>query len=836
MSQIVYSMKQAYLSLKQKPGFVMSVVTTIGLTMGALLCVVTLAYVVLIKPLPYPEQEKLYIVESKIQGDARAPKMSMYPYPAFVMLYKQLNKPQQNKKQNISNSENKREIKGERETQTPLNLVSMITYENANITSIASHPRVNTTYITPEYLTLLDMPLAMGRYFDQSETLNTHKPVAIISFKTWKNLYHQQADIIGQTIRVNTTSFNIIGVANENFSEPALYEVGRETQIWLPWDFNPVPERGRNGWGHFAPNLFMLSQINNEFNPYQAEQLLTPQLNTRWKQELVGNARFKDLSLSIKLRSIVDVVSGDNNTGIFLLLSAVIGLLIMTFTNISHLFVARGAEQQHQAAIRVALGAKKKQLFNHMLTEITCLMALSVCFAVAVANAGFYLSQHYLTDLFNRVDELQLSLPPLLVILFIVTLITLMFAKLNITGINFNKIQTKLQSGNKNQAAQVSSRFQKVIITSQILLTVLIIFANIVLFKESFTAITKTTGFNFENIQQLKLAYNDPQQASSEERLNVLRQIKAQLHLLPETTQVSQGSSPITKFSTRIFSINANDQEVSLRQNFIDEQYFSMMNQTLHSGRTFSKSEINDREDLIIVNESFARQLTEHGEVIGQKIKTSRDVLLTIIGVVNDIHVPNREANLQRIYRPVTIERDFNFMIKHKNQNKLTREQIVQLLNGIDPRFSVFSYENLTKLHTGLQLNNIVTVITTAIVTILVLIVAGIGLFGVLDFSTRMRRFEIGTRMAIGAKGKDIVALIFKDNSGLLLLGIVTSLLVLLSLSIGYSTELKHYLSWQLLPILLATLGLVSIVSFCACYLPLRQYINRPAIHSLKGS
>ena len=233
----------------------------------------------------------------------------------------------------------------------------MITYENANINSIASHPRVNTTYITPEYLTLLDMPLAMGRYFDQSEALNTHKPVAIISFKTWKNLYHQQADIIGQTIRVNTTSFNIIGVANENFSEPALYEVGRETQIWLPWDFNPVPERGRNGWGHFAPNLFMLSQINNEFNPYQAEQLLTPQLNTRWKQELVGNARFKDLSLSIKLRSIVDVVSGDNNTGIFLLLSAVIGLLIMTFTNISHLFVARGAEQQHQAAIRVALGA-----------------------------------------------------------------------------------------------------------------------------------------------------------------------------------------------------------------------------------------------------------------------------------------------------------------------------------------------------------------------------------------------------------------------------------------------------------------------------------------------
>ena len=111
-----------------------------------------------------------------------------------------------------------------------------------------------------------------------------------------------------------------------------------------------------------------------------------------------------------------------------------------------------------------------------------------------------------------------------------------------------------------------------------------------------------------------------------------------------------------------------------------------------------------------------------------------------------------------------------------------------------------------------------------------------IGLFGILNYSSQMRRFEIGTRMAIGAKSKDIIAMVLKDNAAALLAGVAVSLLLLLGLYVGFSDKLTHYISVALIPIFIATLGLISLISFLACYLPLRQYIKKPAIQSLRGS
>jgi ABC-type antimicrobial peptide transport system permease subunit len=126
--------------------------------------------------------------------------------------------------------------------------------------------------------------------------------------------------------------------------------------------------------------------------------------------------------------------------------------------------------------------------------------------------------------------------------------------------------------------------------------------------------------------------------------------------------------------------------------------------------------------------------------------------------------------------------------------------------------------------------------ITTVVLTTITFLLAAIGLYGILSYSTQMRRFEIGTRMAVGAKRWDLIRLIIKDNLSAILVGISIGLVLLIIGSHVFSEQLESHLSWPLLPVLLITLGLVSFISFVACYLPLRQYINKPAMYSLKVS
>ena len=118
----------------------------------------------------------------------------------------------------------------------------------------------------------------------------------------------------------------------------------------------------------------------------------------------------------------------------------------------------------------------------------------------------------------------------------------------------------------------------------------------------------------------------------------------------------------------------------------------------------------------------------------------------------------------------------------------------------------------------------------------LTFILSAIGLYGILSYATQMRQFEIGTRLAIGAKRSDIIKLIFKENAGAICLGILASMAILLLIIIGFSVKLSGYLSLEVLPVFIITLALISTLSLFACYFPLRPYINKPVIHSLRGT
>ena len=192
---LFYSIKQAYVSLRKTPSFVFSVITTMSITLGVLLCVLTLAYVMLLKPLPYPDDDKLYKAEhllGKVNEDWHDDNFS---YPSLLNLFK---------------------------NQQVFTDAAMIFYGERNLTSHQGQPRMNTTYVTPQWFDLFDMPLALGRVFSPEEGLDANIALAVLSYDTWREVFDGDENILGNKIRFREVSFKVIGVAAKHFIEPEL--------------------------------------------------------------------------------------------------------------------------------------------------------------------------------------------------------------------------------------------------------------------------------------------------------------------------------------------------------------------------------------------------------------------------------------------------------------------------------------------------------------------------------------------------------------------------------------------------------------------------------------
>ena len=327
--------------------------------------------------------------------------------------------------------------------------------------------------------------------------------------------------------------------------------------------------------------------------------------------------------------------------------------------------------------------------------------------------------------------------------------------------------------------------------------------------------------------------------SSPEETELFTAQIKNALLELPQVIDLAQAPTFLTGFSsTNLFPNLKNDFESIPSVHFlnVDDRYFNIMNQKFIIGRNFTQIEVKNGQPIAIINNILANKISTYNTSIGKKIRISdNSQLYTIIGVVNSVKSPANNLIPPRIYLP-TKQTNLNFIIKLQANQQLSSGEIKRMVQKTNNGYLVTIFTDMNTLKNNYLIKQKIAAYSSIVLSFFTLFIAAIGLYGILSYSTQMRRFEIGTRMAIGAKRGDLIRLIIKDNAKAILLGIGISVLLLTGFALGFNKQLEPYLTWQLIPLFLVTLGLVSLISFAACYLPLRQYINKPAMYSLRGS
>lgn len=807
MSGFGYELRQALASLRRAPGFVATVALTLGLTLGALVCMFGINRLLFMAPLPYPDQQRLVVAQGVVLDQGQEAFRGLHTYPALMQLYQQ---------------------GGVFERAAVLN------FGKAFLTSDPNQPRLNVTYASSGLFDLTGAPLKLGRAFQQGEEVGASTPSAMLSYQAWATQFGSDPSIVGRKISVDSASYTVVGVLAKDYAEPQLHSLERSTDIYLPWELNPRDKQAREDWENFDSNIMLVGRLAAGTTPEQAAAALTEPLNRRFRAQTAGIGQFATITVEVAMVSFAQAITGDSKRVALMLLAGVAALLLIAAANVSNLFLARTAQKQRQLSIQATLGANRGHLFRTMFTESAVVMGIAGLAAAGVAALCFGLLQRFAQGKVPRLAELGLDGWSLGFVLLAALLLALVFAALSIRMVNYRALAAALQSGGKGSGLQVSQTTRKVLIASQIAVAAVLLVANFGLLKESLAVLMRPAGFDTQDLYELTL--NEGERGlSPEEKQQQLASIGAELRAWPNVAGVAvagTGPTSTSVWATTLLRELGGNEKFKTNSNRVDADYFNLIGLPMAEGRSFSAQESRERAPLIVVNETLAKAINPDGSALGATLYWNKNTEpFRVIGVVRDVFLPTVPP-AQRLYLPGPAE--LNLVVKVKPGQQLDQAAVVAMLAKVNTSLRINKLAPVQQTYRSLLARDITTAAITGLLTVLALFLAGVGVYGVLSYSIKLRRHELGIRMAIGASPRRIAGLVYRDSLRPVAWGFGISAVAGVLLYLFARQQLDSVLQLGAWPPVLSVL-LIMLTVLLACWLPLRAILREWPVRSLRG-
>ena len=789
----MYSFLEAWRSLSQRPSLIIITVLTLGVTLGSLVMALTLNHVLLKKPLPYPQQDTLFVLQHGVYDDKQQLIGNMFPFPGLMSLY---------------------------QDESLFKQSALLSYYLDSVLIKGKAHTQALSFTTSELQQLLDIKMAKGRFFEVTETIDKAAPVAVISYKTWQSLFESSPDILNQFLEFKGAQFRIIGVTAESFQDPELISHGRQSQIWFPWHFEPSSQAIKNGWGMIHAPLHFLAKLDEPSHAANLAKQLSIEVNNRWQQEVIDFKTLHGWSVTMKLTQLGTFILGDNKNSTVLLLVASSALFILCLVNLVNLFVARAAQKERQLAIRAAVGMPKLGLFKLMLCECSFLVGLSWVLAMGVAWLELLIIKQYLIEYWPRLNELSFSLFSLLSSSLIALFLTYFFATISTQKINFRALITHLHSSGKGTGTQVSKTLRQSLIIIQVSTVFTMVFFASHLLSEAFKPIVKPLGFSADNLMAIRFTSHTSEPPTREQSRQFVKSLRHELTLLPNVKSISQATSPFNDYAVSAVEFEQQSKRYSPHIKWVDDHYFNVIDQTLLFGRFFNAQEIRDNQAVIVINSTLASQLLSNKNIasaIGLYISVYGKAH-QIIGVVESLQLPNQANNTARLYM-TTSDAWPSLLVLLNEGTTLTADSLNKKAAQIDKRFHVFSKEAVIYHHAHSLLVPTITALLAIFITLLLVTFSFVGLYSMMRYQVRLRRSELATHLALGARQRDLVFLLLNESAFAISLGLMFSSIIIMSLlSI---TELS-LTAIQLITFSgLAIVPVISLMLIC-CALPLK--------------
>lgn len=811
-------------ALSKAKGYVATVVLTLGVTLGSLIAMFNLNYQILAAALPYADEAKLVVGSTAwLDKEGRVMYPRIMPQAMLPIYHKPSDK--------ISDQ-----------------ALFGYSYVGMTLRDLPYTPQIQIGYATPGFMRMYQMPLLLGRAFSPQEDIGSQQPVAVLSEQIWRQHYNADPGILGHKITIGRVDFTVIGVASSAFREPRLIGPSRTNDLWLPWDFNPVNQQSAsalNGW------QFYLARLKDANARLDFEQELRPQIQQRFQEAIAAIPSQAGRSVQFNAEPLRMILTGDSRSHILWMLAGSVLLLLIAAANITNLLLSRAARQQRNLSIQAALGAQRHHLLSQVLAELCWLILAAMLLALLVAEGAYALLQTYASDTLPQLAELGFAVPSLSFAVLISLLLALGFAAIISGQINYSALQQNLQSSGKGCGVQISRQTRQILITAQVTLAAILLVCSTQVLQQSVAQLRQQVGFSSEQRFQISIDDSAPrldpalsreqQQAAQRQRKDELMQVRDVLRQHPAVQQAAVSNYPPISFdgvygsATFVPDLANPSLLYDSRVATTDQYYLPLFDIPLLQGRNFSAQEVASQALVVIINQAFAQKLRPDGNVLGQRLYTQGGALsYEIIGVTANHQLPDEwsaeEPN--RSYLPRNLISGTSLLLQLKPGMQLDKAELNQMMMQVSLRYRAAGIYSIADNVDKVLLSNYLAAAVTSALVLLSFGLAAIGIYGVLSYSVQMRRFELGVRMAIGARPLTILRQLLQENLQPVLAGLVLAALGLAALWLvlqktSFAVELSG--SGFALPLLL-----IMLLTVLTTLLSVWRIICKPAIYALQ--
>ena len=709
------------------------------------------------------------------------------------------------------------------------------------------HPRGR--FVTGNYFSVLGVPVSAGRTFGtEVERGADAAPVATISYGYWTRRFHNDPGIIGKTILVNNLRITIVGVAAPRFTGEV---VGIYTDIWLPVAISDALNPNRRTLDdRSAAWLLALGRLKPGATLGQAKQ----QVPTILQRAIVSNATPSDAKAFLDVKPVYYVESGAKGLSrvrvnfqapLLTLMIGVALLLCIICANVANLMLARSIARGRELSVRQALGAGRSRLVRQLLTESAVLAFIS-------AAAGLLFAWWGSRTLLRLASAGQLDIGMNLTVLAFTLGVSLaavaLFGLLPALRASRLDLASSIRSGAQSLSGSLGGRgggqrapLGKVLIASQVTLSVVLLVGATMLARSLRNTQATDIGVDRDHliivdVDVLARGYRGPALA------RLAHDLRDRIAAIPGIGAVSFSENGVFSGSDNGTSLQVpgfvarSVQDTLISYDHVGPGYFTATGTRLLEGRELTAADENKPEGVIVVNESFAKFFFPGQPAVGRFIRAD-SLSLQIVGVVADIHQNGiKEDNLRRMYRPyvntsqVAQPGSLRLAVRTVGDPTAVVQQIRKTVVSVDSSLPIDGVDPLAKLmERFIAQERLVAQLATAF-GVLALLLAAIGLYGLMTYSISRRTREIGLRIALGAQRSRVLRLVLLDAMRLVVVGLVVGI-VAAYLSTGLlETQLNGVKPGDPLSIVVAALVLMGAAVLAALFPALRAARVEPMI------
>jgi putative ABC transport system permease protein len=812
--------------LRQSPGFTAIAVLTLALGIGATTAIFSVVDATLLHPLPYPQPEQLVSVEDDLPGvGAQDVGMSVPEW------------------QDLQRS-------------GIFDYVSVIGGGDVNLTGWSQPTRIRFLNVAPNYFAMLGVKPQLGRGFNPQDHTPGFTLELLISDGLWKGTFAGDPQILGKSLRLDNDLYHVIGVMPAGYHDPGRTAEERNIELWLASGFAaaPAPPPLRNSR---LPQP-AIARIKSGLTIAAAQSRLDALVAALQKQFPADYPL--QSAWTIRLTPLKENVVGHVRQSLILLLGAVGLVLLIGCVNVANLLLARASARGRELAIRQALGGARTRLIRQLLTESVLLSLLGGMAGLAIlfCAKGFLLQ--IVPDSLPRLNEVSINWPVLLFALVASVAAGAIFGlapALHAGRLDLIAMLKREGRGSTGSEEQAGTR--RVLVVTEFALSLVLMIAAGLLLRSFADLLNVRLGFNPQRVMAVRTwlpVPNDPKTdiyGTAAQEAPLLRELLRRGRTLPGVEEIAIGNLPalplghgrndLIRFPVILEGHETpSDRPPLLDGSIVTPGYFHLLGMTLLRGRLLSESDNEKAPQVAVINEAFARTYWPNENPVGKRLRLptpgDRSSLswTTVVGVLADARTESlAESIVPQMYLSLYQRRakDLAIFVRGRLDTAAIPVELREQVQSVNPELPVFGAQTLNEVLSASLAQRRFSMEMVGLFALTALLLAGLGIYGVISYMVSERRHEIGIRLALGAQSRNILRMVLRQGLALAIAGAAVGLVSALILS--------HLMAGMLYgvrpadPVTFAGVAALLIgVAVLACYIPARRAIRVDPLVALR--